>query len=97
VAFAQSVAADPASEADARRATTTLYHVTSAVMLAWEGARVHERRGDARRLLLSRLVLDHKLGRQDAFSQTPRDEAAIANLLLGGESVPLAQAAVHLG
>jgi hypothetical protein len=97
VAFAQSVAADPANEADARRATTTLYHVASAVMLAWEGGRIHERRGDARRLLLSRLVLDHKLGRADAFSEGSRDEAAIADLLLGKENVPLAQAAAHLG
>ena len=46
-----------------------LYHVASAVMLAWEGVRIHQRRGDARRLLLSRLVLDHRLGRSDAFSR----------------------------
>ena len=97
VAFAQSVAADPSSEVDARRATTTLYHVASAVMLAWEGARIHERRSNARRLLLSRLVVDHKLGRPDAFSQGPRDEAAIADLLLGEAAVPMAEAAPHLG
>ena len=66
-------------------------------MLAWEGARIHERRGDARRLLLSRLVLDHKLGRGDAFAETPRDEAAIAGLLLGAGAIPLAQAVAHLG
>jgi acyl-CoA dehydrogenase len=97
IAFAQSVAADPANEADARRATTTLYHVTSAVMLACEGARIHERRGDARRLLLSRLVLDHKLSRSDPFSAgASRDEAAIAGLLLGEDNVPLAAAAAHL-
>ena len=58
------------TNSDARRATTTLYHVTSAVMLAWEGARIHERRGDARRMLLSRLVVDHKLNRPDAFTAT---------------------------
>jgi hypothetical protein len=97
VAFAQSVAADPANEAEARRATTTLYHVTSAVMLAFEGVRIHERRGDARRLLLSRLVLDHRLGRPNAFAQGPSDEAAIAPMLLGEAPVPLAQAAAHLG
>ena len=98
VTFAQSVAADPANEADARRATTTLYHVASAVTLAWEGARIHERRGDARRLLLSRLVLDHKLGRPDPFMPDERrDAAAIADLLLGGAAVPMAEAAPHLG
>ena len=67
-------------------------------MLAWEGARIHERRGDARRLLLSRLVLDHKLSRPDAFAlDGSRDEAALAELLLGKDAVPLAQAAAHLG
>jgi acyl-CoA dehydrogenase len=98
VGFAQSVAADPANEADARRATTTLYHVASAAMLAWEGARIHERRGDARRLLLSRLVVDHKLGRPDPFMPDERrDAAALADLLLGGAAVPMAEAAPHLG
>jgi len=67
------------------------------VMLAWEGGRIHERRSDARRLLLSRLVLDHKLGRADAFSEGSRDEAVIADLLLGKENVPLAVAAAYLG
>ncbi len=97
IGFAQSIAADPGNEADARRATTALYHVTSAVMLAWEGAHIHERRGDARRLLLSRLVLDHKLARQDAFStEGSGDERAIAAMLLGDDAVPMAQAAAHL-
>jgi alkylation response protein AidB-like acyl-CoA dehydrogenase len=97
VGFAQSVAADPANEAEARRATTTLYHAASAVMLAWEGVRIHEHRGDARRLLLSRLVLDHRLGQPDAFEKGRGDETAIAAMLLGDASVPLAQAAAHLG
>jgi hypothetical protein len=48
-------------------------------------------------LLHSRLVLDHKLSRPDAFSvQRPGDQAAIADMLLGGESVPLAEVAAHL-
>jgi hypothetical protein len=96
VAFAQAVAGDPASESEARRATTALYHVASAVMLAFEAVRIHERRGDARRLLLSRLVLDHRLDRPDAFATGPDDEAAIADLLLGDAAVPLARAAAHL-
>ena len=57
-------------------------------MLAWEGVRIHQRRGDARRLLLSRLVLDHRLGRSDAFSREAGDEAAIAAALLGDAPVP---------
>ena len=95
VAFAQGVAADPANEVDSRRATTTLYHVASAVMLAWEGARIHERRGDARRLLLSKLVVDHRLARPDPFAAEAR-EAGVAGLLLGSEAVSLAEAAAHL-
>src|SRR5258705_306891 len=49
------------NEGDARRATSLLYHVASAVALAWEGGRIHEMRGDARRLLLSRMVIDHRV------------------------------------
>ena len=96
IALAQSVAADPTRESDSRRAATTLYHVTSAVMLAWEGARIHERRGDARRMLLSRLVVDHKLNAPDAFAAQPRDAAAIADLMLAEKPVPLEQAVARL-
>jgi acyl-CoA dehydrogenase len=66
-------------------------------MLAWEGVRIHQRRGDARRLLLARLVLDHRLGRTDAFAKEASDEAALGAMLLGDSPVPLAQAAAHLG
>ncbi len=59
IGFAREVAARADNEAEARRATSLLYHVASAVALAWEGGRIHEMRGDARRLLLSRLVIDH--------------------------------------
>jgi acyl-CoA dehydrogenase len=84
VAFARVVASRADNEGDARRATTSLYHVASAVTLAWEGARIHEMRGDARRLLLSRLVLDHRLSSGDAFRVTENAaQGAIAALLLG--------------
>src|SRR6202000_1976686 len=59
VGFAREVAAHSDNEAESRRATGLLYHVASAVQLAWEAQRIHARRGDARRLLLSRLVVDH--------------------------------------
>ena len=61
IGFAREVASRMDNEADARRATSLLYHVASAVALAWEGGRIHEMRGDARRLLLSRLVIDHRV------------------------------------
>jgi acyl-CoA dehydrogenase len=84
IAFARQVAKDNANEADARRATSVLYHAASAVYLAWEADRIHQRRGDARRLLLSRLVLDHRLAARDPFAlEAGRGEGRIADLLLG--------------
>ena len=94
IAFARTVAARADCEADARRATSTLYHVASAVTLAWEGCMTHARRGDARRLLLSRMVIDHRLSSVGPFAlQAGKHEDEIATLLLGSEPVPLAQAA----
>jgi acyl-CoA dehydrogenase len=61
VAFAREVAGQTDNEAEARRATSLLYHIASAVQLAWEAGRIEALRGDARRLLLSRLVVDHRL------------------------------------
>jgi acyl-CoA dehydrogenase len=88
------VAAEPAREADARRATSGLYHVASAVLLAWEGATIHEARGDARRLVLSRLVVDHRLTGRDPFaSDAGARESRAGELLLGQRSVSLADAA----
>jgi hypothetical protein len=91
VGFAREVAARAENEAEARRATSLLYHVASAVALAWEGGRIHEMRGDARRLLLSRLVIDHRISPSDPFrlaENTAQD--AIANHLLGDRTVSMA-------
>ena len=94
VAFARSVASDAAQESDARRATSALYHVASAVTLAWEAARVHERRGDARRLLLSRLVVDHRLTPRDPLASTVAAiEDRAGTLLLDDAPVSMADAA----
>jgi acyl-CoA dehydrogenase len=88
VSFAREVAARTENEAEARRATSLLYHVASAVALAWEGARIHEMRGDARRLLLSRLVLDHRLASGDPFRLAENAaENTIAGHLLGDRAV----------
>jgi alkylation response protein AidB-like acyl-CoA dehydrogenase len=92
VHFAREVAARADNEADARRATTLIYHVASAVVLAWEGARIHDMRGDARRLLLSRLVLDHRLSSGDPFRLTENEtQDAITCLLLGERSAGIDQ------
>jgi alkylation response protein AidB-like acyl-CoA dehydrogenase len=92
VHFAREVAARADNEADARRATTLIYHVASAVVLTWEGARIHDMRGDARRLLLSRLVLDHRLSSGDPFRLTENEtQDAITCLLLGERSAGIDQ------
>jgi acyl-CoA dehydrogenase len=92
VGFAREVASRADNEADARRATSLLYHVASAVTLAWEGARIHEMRGDARRLLLSRLVIDHRLSSGDPFHLTENAaQGAIAGLLLGERAADMVE------
>nr|HEV8008750.1 acyl-CoA dehydrogenase family protein [Bradyrhizobium sp.] len=92
VGFAREVAGRIDNEADARRATSLLYHVASAVALAWEGGRVHEMRGDGRRLLLSRMVIDHRVSANDPFRLTENPlQRAITGHLLGERAVGLAE------
>ncbi len=92
VAMARQVAASSDNEAEARRATSTLYHVASAVALTWEGARIHATRGDARRLLLARLVVDHRLSRPDPFALIDtKADGAISELLLGDRNANMAE------
>src|SRR3954447_1823516 len=92
VGFAREVASRSDNEGDARRATSLLYHVASAVALAWEGGRIHEMRGDARRLLLSRLVIDHRVAVSDPFRLTENAaQRAITEHLLGERDVGMAE------
>jgi acyl-CoA dehydrogenase len=92
VGFAREVTDRTDNEAEARRATSLLYHIASAVALAWEGGRIHEMRGDARRLLLSRMVIDHRLSAHDPFRLTENAvQRAIAGHLLGDRPVGIAE------
>jgi len=92
IGFARDVAARTDNEAEARRATSLLYHVASAVALAWEGGRIHEMRGDARRLLLSRMVIDHRVSANDPFRLTENAaQRAITGHLLGDRAVAMAE------
>jgi acyl-CoA dehydrogenase len=92
IGFAREVAARSDNEAEARRATSLLYHVASAVTLAWEGARISEMRGDARRLLLSRLVVDHRIAANDPFRPAENAQAReIADHLLSDRAVSMAE------
>ena len=93
IGFAREVAAHADNEADARRATSSLYHVASAVTLAWEAHRIHARRGDARRLLLSRLVIEHRLMTPDPFAVIENvTQRTIAEYLLSERDVSMAEA-----
>ena len=96
--FVEAVAADPAQEKRCRLAAGALYHAATAALLAWEGASLGARGGDARRLLLSRLVIEHRLGTQDPLSLAePEWEQEAMDLLLQDEPVPLARATALVG
>jgi hypothetical protein len=92
VGFAREVAGKTDNEAEARRATSLLYHVASAVQLAWEAQRIDELRGDARRLLLSRLVIGHRVQPSHPFRLAEnRTQEAIAGLLLSNRAAGMAE------
>jgi acyl-CoA dehydrogenase len=92
IGFAREVAGRIEHEADARRATSALYHVASAVALTWEGGRIHEMRGDARRLLLARMVIEHRLQTTEPFQLTENPgRRAISDHLLGDRAVGMAE------
>jgi alkylation response protein AidB-like acyl-CoA dehydrogenase len=95
--FAEAVASDRKHEKRARLAAGALYHAASAALMAWEGATLGAKGGDARRLLLSRLVIEHRLAPQDPLSlaEAPWEQEAM-DLLLNDAPVPLAKAAALL-
>ena len=64
IGLAERVAAQ-GQETLARQAATALYDVSSAVLLAWEGCRPG---ADARRTLLARFVLAHRLSAADPLA-----------------------------
>lgn len=91
-AFAEEVAATK-NETLARQAANALYHVTTATLLATEGATLGGRGGDARRLLLSRMVADVHLKTSDPLAVGESTfEVEAGNLLLSAEPVSLEQA-----
>lgn len=91
--FAERVAADPALENRSRLAAGGLYHAATAALLAIEGAALGSRGGDARRLLLARLVMEHRLTAQDPFSLAKNAwEEQATDLLLSDRPVGLSTA-----
>jgi hypothetical protein len=92
--FAEEVAADPENERFCRVAAGKLYHAMTAALMVSEGLRLGAEGGDARRLLLARFVLEHRLQEPNALSlEGQRWETDAIDLLLADAPVPLAQAA----
>jgi alkylation response protein AidB-like acyl-CoA dehydrogenase len=91
--FVAAVACDPRHEKRVRLAAGALYHATTSALMAWEGATLGAKGGDARRLLMSRLVIEHRLNPQDPMSlnDSPWEQEAM-DLLLQDAPVPLSNA-----
>jgi len=81
--LAARVAAESEDEDLSRQAATALYDAASAVLLAVEGAALGERGEDARRLLLARMVLEHRLAARDPLrpASSAAERQAVAALL----------------
>lgn len=95
LAFADTVARGD-DDRDARQAATGLYYATAAVLMAEEGALLSTgTEPDARRLVLARLALEHRLSPRDPFAPAFDDEPA-ARLLLDERAVAPAEAAAAL-
>jgi acyl-CoA dehydrogenase len=89
--FAERVAAEPALEDQARKATSALYHATSAVLMTWEAAQPGT---DARRTLYARLILDYRLSPQDPLAPDESEwEREAAEILLSERSVSVEEIA----
>jgi len=93
IAFAGEVAERSEREPQARLAASGLYHAVSAVLMLWEADRIGGAGGDARRLLISRLVLEHRLSPQDPLAlHDPAWEDRAAGFLLEDAPVSLPEA-----
>ena len=90
VSVADEIAAS-GNETLARRAADALYHVTSAVLLAQEGAELGAMGEDARRLVLANMVLNHRLRPQDPLAM-PADEDEATRALLDDAPISLERA-----
>ncbi len=90
VAFAETVAIT-GNEPMARKASDALYHMVTAVLLAREGATLGGMGEDARRLILARMVMDHRLRAEDPLAIEDDDTEMIA-ALLSEDEVDLATA-----
>ena len=91
VDFAEQVAAAPALEENARLAASSLYHISSAILMSWEAAQPEL---DARRALHARFVLEHRLSPKDPLAANDGGwENAAAELVFSERAVSIADVA----
>ena len=79
VDFAERVAGDPESEHLCRKASSALYHATSATLMAWEGAMAEVAGKPSNRGALAQLVEETRLAPEDPFAT---DDVGRAGTLL---------------
>jgi hypothetical protein len=97
VRFAEEVAGSAEYERFCRIASGQLYHAVTAALMAIEGAQLGASGGDARRLILARCVLEHRMQETQPLSLASFAwEDAAASLLLSDAPVPLAAAVAVL-
>ncbi|WP_249977349.1 acyl-CoA dehydrogenase family protein [Vreelandella olivaria] len=75
---AEALVLDAGCEREARRIATGLYHITSAILLAWEASQLQD---DKRRLAFAWLVVRHKLSPTDPLAIHREPTEALAQLL----------------
>jgi acyl-CoA dehydrogenase len=82
IEFARLVASDPQNEQYCRQAATGLYNAQTSALMAAEGAVLGASGGDARRLLIARLVLDRRLNLADPLTLNRNSFEVEASMLL---------------
>ena len=90
IRFAEEVADAPEKERFSRVAASALYHVATAILMVNEGFRLGVAGGDARRMVMARFVLEHRLSDHPKLSvdDSGWEEKAIL-MLLEETPVPL--------
>lgn len=73
-----------------RSIATALYHIASAILMAWEGIKIERQSGDASRLLWARLALDHRVMSQGPLNPAP-ERPYLCECLLKASRVGLAE------
>jgi hypothetical protein len=97
IRFAGEVADNPRHERFSRAAAGALYHVATAILMINEGCRLGLAGGDARRLLMARMVLEHRLSDRPKLAVEASDwEDAAIDALLDDAPVSLERACALL-